>query len=215
MSQAQAVQTVAGEKITETATHIYFLTGPFSQWHRSDFKQTLFKGGFDLQFNCAEQYMMAGKAVTCGDYEILEKVMNVQYVGGDWRRVPEAQKKLGRQIANFNKEAWDRDARPVVFRGNFSKFTQNAHLRDYILNSGDKYLVEGASYDDVWGVKLAWDNPLILDSKNWRGTNWLGQSLMATRIAMHYCHEQGMQYSDLDIWDAALVQSFFDQIPPA
>ena len=211
MNEAVRVQ---GEKITETATHIYFVTGPYSQWYRSDFKQALFKDSDPLQFNCAEQYMMAGKAITCEDYEILEKVMGVQYEGGDWRRVPEAQKKLGRQIVNFNKAAWDAVARPVVFRGNFAKFTQNSKLYEYIMFGGDKYLVEGARYDEVWGVKLAWDDPLILDPKNWRGTNWLGQCLMATRNAMRYCHQNGIQYTHLDIWDAALVQSFFDQIPP-
>jgi ribA/ribD-fused uncharacterized protein len=203
------------EKITETDTHVYFVTGPYSQWYRSDFKQSLLKGDAPMEFNCAEQYMMAGKAIACGDDDILEKVMLVQYEGGDWRRVPESQKKLGRQIAKFDKAAWDAVARPVVFRGNFAKFTQNTNLHDYILNGGDKYLVEGARYDEVWGVKLAWDDPLILDPKNWRGTNWLGQSLMATRSAMRLCHANGMQYSEFDIWNEALVQSLFDQIPPA
>ena len=52
------------------------------------------------------------------------------------------------------------------------------------MDTGDLYLVEGAWYDRVWGVGLAWDDDRILDVNNWQGTNWLGETLMRVRAAL-------------------------------
>lgn len=61
------------------------------------------------------------------------------------------------------------------------KAAQNPHTLDYMKSFGDRYIVEGAHYDPVWGVKLAWNDPAIIDPVNWRGTNWLGEVLMEVR----------------------------------
>lgn len=168
-------------KITETASHIYFLTGPFSQWHKSKFVQQLEVGGSQMVFNCCEQYQMASKAKLFGDSETLELIMATQPEEGvAWREVPKLQKALGRQVKNFNEEVWAANAKQIVFRANWSKFTQNEDLKTILL-SNDKYLVEGAHYDRIWGVGLAWNDPKILDEENWRGSNWLGEVLMQVR----------------------------------
>lgn len=207
----QYVRAVPGEKITETATHMYFVTGPFSQWYRSDFSQTLDPDALPIFFNCAEQYMMAGKALLMGDENTFNKIMDVQYDGKNWKNTPDAQKKLGREVSPFDVPLWEAQARKIVFRGNFAKFTQTPSLRQYILDSEKKYLVEGAVYDNVWGVKLAWDDPAILDEKNWRGTNWLGEVLMAVRNATNHCEQNVIEYKDLDMWDDTLIESFFER----
>ena len=85
----------------------------------------------------------------------------------------------------FDDELWRKGARECVKLGNYAKFSQNEKLGTFLLATGDKILVEGAHYDAVWGVKLAWDDPLILDEANWRGTNWLGECLMATRDTLY------------------------------
>lgn len=160
-------------KVRTTETHVYFLTGPFSQWHPSEFVASLPNGGRPRRFSHAEQYMMAGKADLFGDYDTLEKIMDAGH--------PRDQKELGRQVKNFDQKVWGENAREIVLQGNMAKFSQDSDLREYMLATGDRILVEGAWYDPVWGVALAWDDPKILDEANWQGTNWLGQSLMKVR----------------------------------
>jgi ribA/ribD-fused uncharacterized protein len=158
---------------SHNATHIFFLGGPFSQWFNSTFQGRLAPDAPLLEFNCAEQYMMAGKAWLFQDLVILQEIMA--------SHSPREQKALGRKVANFSIQKWDAEAKNIVRRGSFYKFSQDSKLTTFILGTGAKYLVEGADYDPVWGVKLAWDDPLIEDPKNWKGTNWLGECLMDTR----------------------------------
>lgn len=163
-------------KVRTTNTHVYFLTGPFSQWHPSEFMASLEPQGRELRFGYAEQYMMAAKALLFGDHEILAKIMDAQH--------PRDHKELGRKVRGFDPTKWNQHAREIVYQGNFSKFSQNSDLREYLLNTGDRHLVEGAWYDPVWGVALAWDDPQILDQANWKGTNWLGKELMRVRSSL-------------------------------
>lgn len=159
-------------KERRTATHVYFVGGPFSQWYASPFEAEIF-GRRPHKFNCCEQYMMAGKALAFGDEEVFNAIM--------LETNPSKQKQLGRQVRNFDPVVWDKVAREIVYEGNIAKFTSTDELKQYMLDTNDLYLVEGAWYDSVWGVKLAWDDPKIEDSANWQGTNWLGEVLMRVR----------------------------------
>ena len=57
-------------------------------------------------------------------------------------------------------------------------------MKDIILSTGDKILVEASPYDTIWGVGLGENNDLILDEKNWKGTNFLGEVLMDVRKSL-------------------------------
>lgn len=170
-------------KTSRTETHFFFLNGPFSQWHPCVFSAPLADGEAARSFNCAEQYMMAAKARLFGDAETLERIMAVDQQR-DWREAPKAHKALGRLVRGFDAETWDAGAREIVFRGNLAKFGQAEPLRKYLKATGDLILVEGAHYDPIWGVGLAWNDPLIADPANWRGRNWLGEALMRVRTAL-------------------------------
>jgi len=130
-------------KVRTTDTHVYFLTGPFSQWHPSEFMAALTPGGREMRFSHAEQYMMAGKAVLFGDHETLARIMDAPH--------PRDQKELGREVKDFDLATWNLHARDIVYRGNMAKFSQDGDLREYLMATGDKHLVEGAWYDRVWG----------------------------------------------------------------
>lgn len=39
------------------------------------------------------------------------------------------------------------------------------------------YLSEASPLDYIWGVKLATDNPAVVNMKTWRGYNLLGYAL--------------------------------------
>ena len=159
-------------KERRTDTHVYFVGGPLSQWYASPFEAEILNAGTH-KFNCCEQYMMAGKGIVCGATEMFHAIMRTNN--------PREQKALGRQVRNFDPELWKLVARAIVFQGNVAKFTSSEYFNDYLLGTEDLYLVEGAVYDEVWGVKLAWDDPKIEDPANWQGTNWLGETLMQVR----------------------------------
>ena len=48
----------------------------------------------------------------------------------------------------------------LVVAGNVAKFGQNPQLRDYLLTTGDRVLVEASPRDQVWGIGLAASNEL-------------------------------------------------------
>lgn len=185
-------------KVTSSDTHVFFQGGPFSQWFHAqmfgamplsvelpDAVVTVTEKGKTetrpltaiFRFNTAEQYMMAGKAILFRDLETLEQIMAA--------KKPAEQKALGRQVRGYDDAVWQARAREIVTAGNLLKFAQNPDLREYLFATGDKHLVEGAHYDPVWGVALAWSDPAILDPANWRGTNWLGECLMAVRTELY------------------------------
>lgn len=166
-------------KISTTDTHVYFVGSPFSQWWKNEFVGKLINSvdpgmvRASMVFNCAEQYMMASKAALFNDWDTFEEIMKC--------KEPSAQKALGRKVKNFDPAKWSSVAKHAVTAGNLFKFAQDEDLQKLLLATGDKTIVEGAWYDPVWGVKLAWNDPLILDEANWQGTNWLGECLMITR----------------------------------
>ena len=156
-----------GANYTETDKYIFFYGSVFSQWamRRIDIEDEI--------FNCNEQYMMAKKAKLFGDeyaYQMIMKSNN-----------PAVQKSWGRKVKNFDKDKWEAIARDVVYDANYAKFTQHEDLRKQLIDSGDKIIVEGSPTDCIWGVGLSCDDPGIFDPKNWRGTNWLGESIMKVR----------------------------------
>ena len=147
--------------------YFLFWDGFLSQWYPCKFNVN----GTD--YNCCEQYMMAMKAKTFGDEKRLQLIMETES--------PYLQKKLGRQVENFDEKKWDDLCQDVVLVGNMAKFTQNPDLKAKILETGDKIIVEASPYDKVWGCGLSQDDPKILDPKNWTGKNLLGECLMKVR----------------------------------
>lgn len=168
-------------KITDT--HIYFYgEKPFSNWSASRFTSWIapseedYGAGFrgtDAEFVNSEQAFMAAKAAYFDDKETLKQILNT----GE----PEKVKKLGRQVKNFNPDAWTAVSPVIMYDILLDKFGQNPDLLKMLLDTGDKVLVEASPYDTVWGVGLGEDDPLILDPANWRGKNLLGFALMAVR----------------------------------
>lgn len=154
-----------------TDTHVYFLSGPFSQWYN---RQMIipFNGRDQIFYHC-EQYMMASKALLFDDQETLDLILK--------EKSPAECKKLGRKVKKFDISKWQANARNIVTEGNRYKFRNHEDLKEYILSTGNRKLVEAAHYDPVWGVGLSQDDDNILFESNWKGTNWLGQCLMTVR----------------------------------
>jgi ribA/ribD-fused uncharacterized protein len=171
-------------KVSHSPTHVYFVGGPFSQWFMRPFTAPMpcietseDSDGDRYTFNCAEQYMMSAKAALFSDYDALAEILAA--------KLPKEQKLIGRRVNRFDPDVWNEKAKSVVTMGNIAKFNQHSDLREYLFATGDKKIVEGAWYDPVWGVKLAWDDPRILNEANWEGTNWLGECLMYVRKRLY------------------------------
>lgn len=90
--------------------------------------------------------MMAEKARLMGDNEVREQILATD----DPREI----KKLGRVVKDFDARLWDMEKSQVVVNGNLHKFGQNPELRDFLLSTGDKVLVEASPYDKIWGIGL-------------------------------------------------------------
>lgn len=138
-----------------------------SQWWQNDFQ----KDG--LTYQTAEHWMMAEKARLFDDIGQREAIIRAEN--------PEIAKKLGRQVRGFDEAQWQEHREDIVIRGNFLKFSQNAHLKTFLINTGNRILVEVSPYDRIWGIGLGAENPGIEDPLRWRGLNLLGFALMEVR----------------------------------
>jgi ribA/ribD-fused uncharacterized protein len=198
-----------------TDTHFYFVGGFCSQWYPSLFRAPLVPGGPVYEFNCCEQYQMAGKAQLMGDLAIRDEIISKQPAGGntvffhawdldrgdsrrklasEFRKLPTEFKVMGREIEPWDQKLWDENDMKVVFVGNFHKFTQNALLTHRLLNLGDRKIVEGASYDQRWGVGLDYADPRIEDERNWRGHNKLGRVVKAVQGVLFELQNPGPEF---------------------
>lgn len=124
-------------------------------------------------FNCAEQFMMVGKAHLFEDVDVANLISQ--------ELDPSKHRKLGRQIKNFDQNTWDLYSDSIVIIGNYLKFTQNPDILQKLKDTKNNILVEGSPYDRVWGVGLRYNDPKIFDKRNWRGSNKLGNCLMKVR----------------------------------
>lgn len=138
-----------------------------SQWFPSSF---LVDG---IEYNSAEQFMMAEKARLFHDDEGCQKIIEAHEM--------KLIKELGRQVKNFSEEKWLQERFKIVVRGNFAKFSQSPELAKYLTETREKILVEASPYDKVWGIGLAESDPEIDSVENWDGLNLLGFALMEVR----------------------------------
>lgn len=125
------------------------------------------------EYTCAEQYMMAEKARLFDDNEIEEQIMQATD--------PKQMKALGKKVKGFDQVAWDKAKYSIVLNGSYYKFTQNEKMRDFLLSTEDKILVEASPLDTIWGIGLGEDNAKAQHPSTWRGKNLLGFALMEVR----------------------------------
>lgn len=148
-----------------TDKYVFFYGGVFSQWFEHEMLID------DVYYNCAEQYMMAMKAKTFGDTHTLGQIMATHD--------PSRQKALGRAVANFDPHVWNDVCKDFVYKANLAKFS--GELKDELMKTGDREIVEASPTDKIWGIGLTvWDDK-ALDKANWQGTNWLGECIMQVR----------------------------------
>ena len=133
-------------------------------------------------FENAEQLFMAFKAKHHDNIDIMNRIIALE--GTNYKIAKDA-KDLGREIT-INVPEWDKVAPIYMKIALLQKFTQNIELRNELINTGTKYLIEASPHDKIWGAKASRDT-IILNITNKRktkiydGDNKLGVLLMHVR----------------------------------
>ena len=113
------------------------------------------------------------------------KESEILYVLEDAAREDHKQiKALGQKVRNCDETVWGEVKYSIVLNGNYKKFSQNSQLKNFLLQTGDKILVEASPYDGVWGIKMAESDENAQNPLKWRGQNLLGFALMEVRDAL-------------------------------
>ncbi|EEY20837.1 conserved hypothetical protein [Verticillium alfalfae VaMs.102] len=140
--------------------------GFLSQWCPSPFSNP---SDPSVVFPSAEHYMMYHKALlfdTSAATSILEAT-NASEV-----------RALGHRVADFDEAVWNENKMRIVTEGNRLKFSQGSEsveseqLRERLLATAGRDLVEASPTDRIWGIGLSAEKAASSDRKNW-GKNLL------------------------------------------
>jgi len=138
----------------------YYIKGFFEKYRPlSNFDTTKFIMD-GITFKSAEHALQYYKT-DCSEWK--EKILNTP--------TPAKAKEYGHQCPM--KDEWEDTKVKIVQEILYNKFSQNAHLRAFLLNTGFKYLEETNNWgDDFWGVY------------NGAGKNMMGKALMIVRTRL-------------------------------
>ncbi|MDF2191057.1 NADAR family protein [Paraflavitalea sp. CAU 1676] len=138
-----------------------------SQWFPASFEVD------GVTYLTAEHWMMAHKALLFGDREAFEEVISCIK--------PAVAKEIGRKVRNFDDATWKEKRYAIVVEGSYHKFSQHEELRQFLLYTGQKIIVEASPRDRIWGIGMGQNNPDAMNPFKWRGGNLLGFALMEAR----------------------------------
>ncbi|GAA0655277.1 NADAR family protein [Streptomyces thermocarboxydovorans] len=138
-----------------------------SQWWPSPFTVD------GVEYATAEHWMMAAKARLFQDREAERRILAAEH--------PAEAKKAGRLVRGFDEAVWREERFGIVVEGSIHKFAAHDDLRRFLLNTGERVLVEASPVDRVWGIGLAATDDGAMDPERWRGPNLLGFALMEAR----------------------------------
>ena len=142
-------------------------TGCLSQWWPSAFTVE------GVRFATAEHYMMWRKALLFGDEEAAQRIVVASH--------PRQAKMLGRRVRGFDEQVWAAARLGIVTEAAVAKFGQRPELRDFLVGTRERILVEASPTDRIWGIGLAATDERTADPAQWRGLNLLGFALMRAR----------------------------------
>lgn len=154
--------------IRETDTHIFFWNSFMSNFFN------LFPIYFDgFKVRTSEHIFMYLKAKRFNDVDMIYKIVNCES--------PAEAKKFGRKVKNYDDEIWKKERKNAMYHACLAKFSQNIELKNALLLTEDKILVEASPYDRIWGIGIHYADDDCLDPSNWKGLNLLGEVLMEVR----------------------------------
>ncbi|KAK4231744.1 putative N-glycosidase [Podospora fimiseda] len=136
-----------------------------------------------ITFKTSEHHMMYCKALLFHP-ESRAAILSAKH--------PRKVKDLGKTLPNFDEKVWVQHREEIVRQGNYLKFSYpikkekgskwfigDKSLREHLLETGDKELIEASPYDKIWGIGFKEEDAEGNRSK-W-GLNLLGKVLMEVR----------------------------------
>jgi ribA/ribD-fused uncharacterized protein len=141
--------------------------GCLSQWFVAPFEVA------GERYATAEHWMMAEKARLFGDPDAERAAIDAPN--------PALAKAAGRTVGDFDDDVWARERFEIVVRGNVHKFAAHPDLREFLLRTGSRVLVEASPRDRLWGIGMGAENENAENPAAWRGLNLLGFALMEAR----------------------------------
>ena len=161
---------LSADKVTsETNEEVVAFFGelqPLSNFHSCKFD---FEGE---TFHSSEQLIQLKKAELFGDQAARERILNSTDA--------QDSKEIAMDIANYNRDEWNNLAENLCYEGIRQKFVQNSSLQNYLMDTGNKTLVE-SSYDNVWGTGIPLGSVDCLNPTKWKSIGILGKILMKIR----------------------------------
>lgn len=163
------ISNLLGAVVYPGENSIFFYGGIFSQWHQRAFwVDPLFSF-----VSSAEEAMMLSKALLFDDRTCFELIRKAS---GD----PKEQKRLGRLVRNYDEAKWAKERLKIVTNINYAKFSSNEDLKELLLLTASRELVEASPVDRIWGIGMGLDNPNLLNRMLW-GQNLLGKAIVDAR----------------------------------
>lgn len=145
--------------------YTFFWGGYQSNWYSSPFTHQ------GVNFNCSEQAMMYQKALLFKDNDTAQRILR--------SKNPKDQKRLGREVSNFNPKEWDDKKQSIMVNILFDKFNQNPGIKEKLLKDKCDLFVEASPYDRIWGIGYL-EKDALKNINNW-GENLLGLALTEVR----------------------------------
>lgn len=125
------------------------------------------------RFKSVEQYFYYQKALTFKDEYRCKKILELN----DSHDFIE----ITKNITNYDDKIWNGRKQIVLYRGNIAKFSQNADLKEKLLETGDSVIALCNKTDKINGIGYNREDSRIYKTKNWLGNNLHGFSLMEVR----------------------------------
>ncbi len=75
-------------------------------------------------------------------------------------------KALGCNIQHFNDASWEKFGHEIALRCQHAKYSQNESLKEYLLATDHKILMEAVSRDSLWGIGVSIYDPLLMSKKS-------------------------------------------------
>lgn len=152
---------------SEAAIAFFSKYSPMSNHHPSPFNIQ------DQAFENMEHYLAVQRAKLSGQ----ESTMSRASTATD----PKQAKAILRSLRDDHTQEWSEKVEQVTTEGLRAKFSQNAHLLKFLVDTQD-LLIGEASTDPRWGIGLDLSNPDVLDTSKWNSEgNLLGKCLMKIR----------------------------------
>lgn len=164
------------ERITKN--HIFFWGGDFSNWAALPVEY------MDREFPTAEHAYMYAKAMFFEDHDIASTILGNEKMNLYEEMVPltpKDVKELGRKVKGYDDTQWEAVRYNIMVGIQYAKFNRTEHLRELLIMTYPKIIVEASPYDQIWGIGLHWTDQKVLDEENWRGRNLLGKAMMKVR----------------------------------